>query len=100
MRSARRRNAARREKTRRSEWVIHGTGHYGGGVESGGAGVLGDGGTGVGAGAGAGVGAVAGAAVGAGFGAPPLLAGLLAGPGKVGIVRLCFCASGITNGPF
>ena len=73
--------------------------------------MLGDCGAGAGAGVGVGVGAGAGVGVGAGgaglvalpsagLGAPLLLAGLLDGPGKVGIVRLCFCVPGMTSGPF
>jgi hypothetical protein len=60
--------------------------------ESVGAGVLG-------AGAG-GAGLVALPSAGAGVAAPLPLAGLAGAPGSVGIVRLCFCASGMTNGPF
>jgi len=70
--------------------------------------VLGDPEVGAGAGAGAAV-AGAGAAV---AGAGDAVAGVvglvapapdgagLAEPGSEGIVRLCFCASGMTNGPF
>jgi len=59
------------------------------------------------AGGGAGAGAGAGGAGldepltgGAGAAAPLPLAGFAGEPGSVGIVRLCFCASGITRGPF
>jgi hypothetical protein len=47
-------------------------------------------------------GAVAGGAVagGAGLVAPPPEGAGLALPGSVGMVRLCFCASGMTKGPF
>ena len=37
---------------------------------------------------------------GAGLAAPLPLAGFAGAPGAVGTVRLCFCASGITRGPF
>jgi hypothetical protein len=97
---------------------------YGCVVESVGAGVLGDPGLGEEAGAGDVVaggavaggavaggavagdavagGAVAGGAVagGAGLVAPPPEGAGLALPGSVGMVRLCFCASGMTKGPF
>jgi hypothetical protein len=87
---------------------------YGCVVESVGAGVLGDPGLGEEAGAGDVVaggavaggavagGAVAGGAVagGAGLVAPPPEGAGLALPGNVGMVRLCFCASGMTKGPF
>jgi hypothetical protein len=46
-------------------------------------------------------GGVLGAGAGAGAGdAGLVLDGLAGAPGKVGTVRLCFCASGITRGPF
>ena len=78
---------------------------YGSDVESVGAGVLGDPEVGeeagVGGVAGAG-GAVAGGAVagGAGLVAPPPVGAGRAVRGSAGIVRLCFCASGMTKGPF
>ena len=91
---------------------------YGCDVESVGAGVLGDPGLGEEPGAGgvAGSGGVAGAGGATGVGdaagaggavaggtalvAPPPVGAGRAAPGSAGIVRLCFCASGMTKGPF
>jgi len=58
--------------------------------------VLVDGGAGAGAGD---AGVVAVPSEGAGLGVLPPV-GLAGAPGKVGMVRLCFCASGMTSGPF
>jgi len=70
----------------------------GGGVLGGVLGEVGAGAGGAGAG-GAGLVAVP-APSGAGLAAPLPPAGFAGAPGNVGMVRLCFCASGITRGPF